>query len=95
VKPEGQVPKSWKDVKVTPIYKKGKKKEPCNYRPVSLTSVVFKVMEKMTRKQIMSHLDMNNLLTDAQYGFRNRDLVLQLLKAFDHWMKVNVLMYCT
>jgi endonuclease/exonuclease/phosphatase family metal-dependent hydrolase len=86
---EGQVPMSWKDAKVTPIYKKGKKKQPCNYRPVSLTSVVCKIMEKMIRKQIMGHLDRNNLLTDAQYGFRNRrSTVLQLLKVLDHWTEL-------
>ena len=48
-----------------------------------------KVIQKMIRKQIMCHLDRNNLPTDAQYGFRNRrSTVLQLLKVFDHWTEI-------
>jgi hypothetical protein len=37
----------------------------------------------------MGHLDRNNLLTDAQYGFRNRcSTVLQLLKVLEHWTEL-------
>ena len=42
-----KIPSEWKVAEVRPIYKKkGKKSDPCNYRPVSLTSVICKVMEK-------------------------------------------------
>ena len=37
---EGYVPEDWRRANVTPIYKKGPKTDPCNYRPVSLTSIV-------------------------------------------------------
>jgi hypothetical protein len=45
----GIVPKNWKEAIVTPIYKRGPKAEPGNYRPVSLTSVPCKVMESLIK----------------------------------------------
>ena len=46
---EGLVPEDWKIANVTPIFKKGQKSSPANYRPISLTSVVGKVMEKVIK----------------------------------------------
>ena len=46
---DGNVPRDWKDGNVTPIYKKGSRTSVDNYRPVSLTSVVRKVMETLLR----------------------------------------------
>ena len=43
---EGVVPDSWKEAEVVPIFKKGKGDDPGNFRPVSLTSVCGKIMEK-------------------------------------------------
>ena len=86
---EGKVPNQWKEAHVTPIYKKGRKKQPSNYRPVSLTSIVCKLMERLIRNQIMEHMDKNKLFTDLQYGFRNkRSTVLQLLKVLDQWTEM-------
>lgn len=45
----GQIPKVWKDARVTPLFKKGQKSDPGNYRPVSLTSIVCKCFEKILR----------------------------------------------
>ena len=53
----GRLPCDWKDACVTPLFKKGSKTEPGNYRPVSLTSIVCTVMEKIIRKHIIDHLD--------------------------------------
>jgi len=52
----GQLPSYWKIAKVTPIFKKGDKKDPSNYRPVSLTSIVSKVLEKIVRDSMIDHL---------------------------------------
>jgi endonuclease/exonuclease/phosphatase family metal-dependent hydrolase len=83
---EGQVPEGWKSANITPIHKKGDKSKTENYRPVSLTSVVCKVLERMIRKRLMQHLKNNNLLSDQQFGFRpQRSTTTQLLKALDDW----------
>ena len=53
----GEVPLDWKKANVTPIYKnKGTKSQPCNYRPVSLTSHISKTMESIIRDEIIRHL---------------------------------------
>jgi len=41
----GEVPKDWRKDSVTPVFKKGKKEDPGNYRPVSLTSILGKLVE--------------------------------------------------
>jgi hypothetical protein len=50
---EGAVPEDWRTANVTPIFKKGKKSDPCNYRPVSLTSVSCRLMESIVKDQIL------------------------------------------
>ena len=47
-----EYPTCWKEANVTPIYKKNDKDKPNNYRPISLTSTLSKVMEKLVFKQI-------------------------------------------
>ncbi len=59
----------WKRGNVTPIYKKGPKGNPGNYRPVSLTSVPCKLMESILKSNIMDHLMNNNLIRQSQHGF--------------------------
>eukprot|EP00794_Sanderia_malayensis_P002671 gene2671-3090_t len=67
---EGVLPQRWKDAEVTPIYKKGKKSIPGNYRPVSLTNVLCKTTASIIRDHIMDYLYNNKLLTDCQHGFK-------------------------
>ena len=52
----GEVPEDWRSANITPIHKKGDRAEPSNYRPVSLTSHVCKVMETFIRDKIVDHL---------------------------------------
>ena len=66
---EGTVPVDWKLANVTPIYKKGKKSDPGNYRPVSLTSICGKLMEGHIKREITAHLMENGLLRSSQHGF--------------------------
>jgi Reverse transcriptase (RNA-dependent DNA polymerase)/Endonuclease-reverse transcriptase len=65
----GAVPQEWRKAKVIPIYKKGAKSEPGNYRPVSLTSVPCKLLEGLIKDAIMKHLMDENLIKDSQHGF--------------------------
>ena len=86
---EGILPQGWKDGNVTPIFKKGKKHQPGNYRPVSLTSIPCRVMEKLVRNEIMEHLINNNLLSKFQHGFiKARSCTTQLLAVLDDWTDV-------
>jgi hypothetical protein len=65
----GDVPEDWKMANVTPIFKKGTKTDPGNYRPVSLTSVCCKVLETAIRDDLMRHLEQNRLVNPSQHGF--------------------------
>ena len=79
----GQVPNDWKEANVAPIFKKGDKHNPCNYRPVSLTCIISKCMEHILVSNIMQHLDSNKILYALQHGFRkNFSCDTQLLSLF-------------
>ena len=69
---EGTVPPDWKLANVAPIFKKGSKGSAGNYRPVSLTCVLCKVMESILRDAIVLHLSLNNLIRPSQHGFMAR-----------------------
>ena len=66
---EGMVPNIWRMANVCPIFKKGSKGDPANYRPVSLTCVVGKVMESLIRDKIVEHLERHKLIRPSQHGF--------------------------
>ena len=85
----GTVPLDWKQANVIPIHKKGSTSDPGNYRPVSLTSCVCKIMESIIRDHILKHLNDNELLSDVQYGFRSkRSCCLQLLDCMERWSQI-------
>ena len=67
----GEVPKQWKLAYVTPIFKAGKRSNPTNYRPISLTSIVCKAMEHILTSEIMKYLEAHNILAPCQFGFRS------------------------
>ena len=67
---DARIPDEWRDAIVTPIFKKGKKTEPGNYRPVSLTSVFGKTLERIVKKHLVQFIEGNALLRDTQHGFR-------------------------
>ena len=84
----GSIPLEWKLGEVTPIFKKGDKKSPSNYRPVSLTSVLCKTLESIVRDRLLDHLHSTNQLNDAQHGFRpKRSCATQLLITIENWSK--------
>ena len=77
---------SWKIAIISSIYKKGKRSDPGNYRPVSLTSVISKIMESIVRDAVVDHLVQNNVLNDGQHGFvPGRDCLTQLLLCLEDW----------
>ena len=66
---ESLFPSIWKMANVVPIFKKGSKSDPTNYRPVSLTSILSKVFERVVLKYLMPYLLDNDLITKSQSGF--------------------------
>lgn len=81
-----ELPGDWLIAHITPIFKKGSKYDPENYRPVSLTSVICKIFETMIREEIMAHMRTHCLFGDKQYGFiSGRSTVLQLIKVLGRW----------
>ena len=86
---EGKIPKEWRQARIVPICKKGARCEPGNYRPVSLTSQVCKVMERLVKSAIMDHLEENELLTRHQHGFRKgKSCQSNLLEVLEDWTVV-------
>ena len=81
---EGSVPDDWKLANVSPIFKKGNRDNPGNYRPISLTCIICKVMESILRDHIMAHLDLHKLLRQSQHGFlEHRSTITNLLEYLD------------
>ena len=80
----GEVPRDWRLANVTPIFKKGSRSVPGNYRPVSLTSVCCKVMEQVLKDSIVEHLNRNGLIRKSQHGFmRGRSCTSNLISFMD------------
>ena len=73
---------------ICPIFKKGKKNEAGNYRPVSLTSVVCKIMESIIKESLVKYAEANKLIADCQHGFmRGRSCLTNLLESFEMWTR--------
>ena len=77
---QGQLPRDWKLAYISAIFKKGNRHEAVNYRPISLTSVVCKLMETLVKQEIVKHMEENDLLSKKQHGFvKGRTTTTQLL----------------
>ena len=85
---EGKLPNEWKLANVTSIFKSGDKTKASNYRPISITCILCRLLENVVKTTIMTHCTENAIFSDSQYGFRpKRGCILQLLKVFDDWTK--------
>ena len=86
----GIFPTEGKLAGVTPIFKKGKRYDPNNYRPISVIPTVAKIFEKIIYDQLCDYLNDNNLLTHYQSGFRSLHSTLTaLIEATNSW-SVNI-----
>ena len=81
---ESKIPEVWRKANVTAIHKSGDKTNPENYRPISLTSVPCKLMERVVRDTIMDHMEQNNLFSPYQHGFiPGKSCITQLLEILE------------
>ena len=83
------MPDSWKEGNITALFKKGDKSDPGYYRPVNLTNVICKLMEKLVRIIIVYRMIKNELFSNKQFGFiSGRSTTLQLLRVMDEWTEI-------
>ena len=81
----GTINQSYRSQLIAPIFKGGSKLDPANYRPVSLTSHIIKIFERVLQSKIVQYLEENNLLSKSQHGFRKGCSCLsELLAHFNH-----------
>ena len=66
--PLARVPLDWKEANIIPLFKKGPRNKSVNYTPVSLTSVICKVLEPIIRDHMMDFLIKHNLINPSQHG---------------------------
>ena len=82
----GKIPSEWKSAVITPLYKKGVSSDPSNYRPVSLTSVFSKLMERVVVLDMIRYFQLNNLINKQQHGFiKKRCTATNLLESLSDW----------
>ena len=81
-------PTGWKYAKVIPLFKNGSPTDRKNYRPVSLLSLLGKILEKVIYSQIYTYFEKNRLFHENLHGYRkNRSTLTALLQMYDKWVK--------
>ena len=82
----GTLPQDWRGGNISPIFKKGSRLNCENYRPVTLTSQVIKLLERLVLKQIICHLKIHDIISCQQHGFQHgASCVSQLLECLNDW----------
>ena len=81
---EGIVPLEWKEANIIPLFKKGSRNMSVNYRPVSLTSVICKLLQTIIRDHVMNFLIKHKLINTSQHGFLKARTCLTNLLCFLH-----------
>ena len=85
----GSLPSDWRTGSIVAVHKTGNKNDPANYRPISLTCVICKIMESIIRDSIIHYFFANRFFSDKQYGFiEGRSTTLQLLRIMDEWTEL-------
>ena len=85
----GEIPQDWRDAVVAPLHKKGSRNKPENYRPVSLTSIISKLLESIVKDRLVKHLDKYSLIRNSQHGFTSgKSCLSNLLEFFEVVTKI-------
>ena len=82
---QGSIPPPLKLAADVPIFKGGDRTLPGSFRPISLMSILLKVLEKIVKRQVVSFLTASSLLNPTQHGFREgRSCLSALLEVYDN-----------
>ena len=85
---QGKIPQDWKTARIAPGFKKGDKDNIRNYRPISITSVLCKILERLIVKHIEEAFlwGENPIISPYQHSGRNNcSVTTNLLQAMDQW----------
>ena len=78
----GLIPTQWKTANVVPVHKKDDVNSICNYRPISLTCICSKIMERVIYAELLKHTV--HLIDDRQHGFlQNRSCARNMINLID------------
>ncbi|GFO03547.1 LINE-1 retrotransposable element orf2 protein [Plakobranchus ocellatus] len=84
----GDIPPSWREASVVPIPKPWRDpSDPSNYRPIALTSCLYKTLERMVNDRLVHVLESRNLLSNVQCGFRKDHSTLDHLVRLETFIK--------
>ena len=83
---EGIVPLEWKEANIIPLFKNGSRNKSVNYRPVSLTSVICKLLETIMRDHMMDFLVKHKLIIPSQHGFLKVRSCLTIFEEITKWV---------
>jgi hypothetical protein len=84
----GLLPDIFLTADVVPVFKKGIVSEPGNYRPVSLTCITSKIMERVVKNEVSNYLRTNNIITKDQHGFlAQKSVESQMLECMNLWTR--------
>ena len=85
----GEIPEEWSLANICPLFKKGDRALASNYRPVSLTCILCKLLEHIVYSNIMDRLEKHSLLSDRQHEFRKKhSCETQLVTVINDWAKI-------
>ena len=83
---KGIFPDIWKLARVTPTFKSGVNRDLNNYRPVSVISILSKILERIVHDQILDFIIVNNIITKNQSAFRKlHSTITSFIGSNDYW----------
>lgn len=84
----GVLPEDWKVAHIIPVFKKGDIQKASQYRPISLTSVICKILERVVKEKLLEYILKNNILPYEQHGFiPKKSTVTNLLECLNDWSR--------
>ena len=84
----GRTPQDWRYANITPLFKKGSRVVPNNYRPVSLTSQAVKTLERIIYDELIALATKNKTISCDQHGFQDKcSCITQLLECLNDWTR--------